>query len=114
MSDPIYVTDQLIADDIDAYTLFYRDLATNTFLPVWDVPNYDNQGSGMQTRPNPNDNTERFTFLGGPVTTDALQFRAASGDGSYSVCEIQVFAVPAPGAASVIGGALLMASRRRR
>jgi hypothetical protein len=45
----------------------------------------------MDTRPNPLDHTERKVFAE-PVTTDLLRFEAWSGDGMYSVSEIQVFA----------------------
>lgn len=50
------------ADDNDAYVVLYRNLDTGEFVPLWDVANYDAYGSGMQTRPNPDDNTERFVF----------------------------------------------------
>jgi hypothetical protein len=79
------------ADDNDAYLLFYRDLATGTWKPLGPVPVAG--GGGMQTRPNPADNTERMT-LARPVTTDALRFEATEGDLMYSVSEIQAFGIP--------------------
>lgn len=100
------------ADDNDAYTLLYRDIATDTWRVWWDVPNYDSFGNGMQTRPNPADDSARFSLP--EITTDALRFVAARGDNSYSVSEIQAFAVPAPGAAGMCAVLGLIALRRRR
>lgn len=101
------------ADDNDAYMLLYRNLDTGTFLPLWDVANFDNFGNGMQTRPNPEDNAERFAFPV-PITTDAIRIAATSGDSSYSVSEVQVFTVPAPSAIALLAMGGLVAVRRRR
>lgn len=100
-------------DDNDAYTLQYRDLATGVFLTLWDVPNYDQFGNGMLTRPDPDDDTEVFLF-GAPVRTDTVRLLAASGDNAYSASEAQVFIVPAPGAGVAVGFAALIVPRRRR
>lgn len=101
-------------DDNDAYTLLYRDINTGLFQTLWDIPNFDAAGNGMQTRPNADDNTERFFFPGGAVTTDMIRLVAASGDDSYSASEIQVFTVPAPGALALAATGMLLMGRRRR
>lgn len=87
------------ADDNDAYTLYYRIVGTTTYGVAWNVPDRDAWGYGMQTRPNPYDNNERYNLVT-PIVTDSLMFVAASGDNSYSVSEIQAYgsAVPIPGA----------------
>lgn len=84
-----YVIDSFIvqADDNDAYRIEYLD-AANNWLTAYDIPIIG--GFGLQTRPNPADNTEVFT-LGSPVITNRLRFTAVSGDGFYSVSEIQAF-----------------------
>lgn len=107
------------ADDNDAYRLLYLDGSDNTWKTAWDVPNFDALGWGMQTRPNPEDNLERFT-LANPITTSALKFMAVSGDNLYSVSEIQAFgaAVPSPSALVALTGmgvvGLIAIARRRR
>jgi RHS repeat-associated protein len=80
-------------DDNDSYSLQYRNLQTGEWLTLWEVPNYSALGNGMLTRPNPADDSERFTFPV-PILTDRIRFLAASGDNSYSVSEIQVFGMP--------------------
>jgi len=100
-------------DDNDAYVLLYHNLDTDLFEVLWDVPNFDEFGSGMQTRPDPENDAARFVFPGGPVVTDALRFAAVSGDGLNAVSEIQVFGVPSPGAALFFAAAALAARRRR-
>lgn len=90
----VYVIDSLIiqADDNDAYKLQYWDLDTNTWQLAWDVPNYDAFGWGMQTRPNPADDTEKYV-LPAPIVTNALRFEGnlSDGDKFFSVSEIQAF-----------------------
>ena len=88
------------ADDNDAYIIEYWD--GDSWELAWNVPNYDSYGSGMQTRPNPADDTQVYT-LDNPIVTNSIRFKAnpASGDNCYSVSEIQAYgsiAVPAPGA----------------
>ena len=108
------------ADDNDAYTLFYRDLTDNSFKVAWNVPNYDVYGgvnfTGMQTRPDPYHDTQRY-ILASPIVTDALQFVAASGDNSYAVSEIQAYGSAVPLPASMLlfapGLAGLAAIKRR-
>jgi hypothetical protein len=101
------------ADDNDAYLLQYRAPNSTTWLTLWDVPNYDAFGFGMQTRPDPENNLTRF-MLPAPVQATALRFTAVSGDDAYSVSEIQVFLVPTPGGAALLGLGGLLAFRRRR
>ena len=82
------------ADDNDAYLLEYRDLADNLWKPLWNIPNYDSRiVGGMVTRPDFGftDSNEWFEFS--PVTTDQVRFRATSGDGFYSVSELQLGAL---------------------
>lgn len=98
-------------DDNDAYTLLYRDLATGDWLTMWDVPNYDAFGSGMQTRPNPDNDSEVFMFAS-PVTTDRVRLVAASGDNSYSASELVL--IPAPGAAGLLVAGMFGVTRRKR
>lgn len=109
----VFVLDSAIAqcDDNDAYVLLYRNLDTGQFQPLWSIPAYG--GGGMQTRPNAADNAERFVFPA-PVTTDAIRIAATSGDNSYSVSEVQVFAVPTPSAIALLAMGGLVTARRRR
>lgn len=91
--DGTYTLDAAIvqADDNDTYLLSSRDSRSGAWVPLWEVP--VSSGGGLHTRPNPLDNTERRVFAS-PVTTDALRFEAASGDGMYSLSEIQAFGTP--------------------
>lgn len=94
-----YVINSMIAqaDDNDAYLITYHDVLTDSWKTAWDVP--ATGGWGMQTRPNPGDDSERYV-LSSSITADILRFYAVSGDNSYSVSEIQAYgsAVPLPGA----------------
>ncbi len=98
-----YVIDSLIvqADDNDAYQVEYWN--GSTWQTAWEVPNYDAYGAGLQTRPNPDDNNERY-LLPAPIITNKLRFSATSGDDSYSVSEIQAFGTPA----STTGAAFIL------
>jgi subtilase family serine protease/methionine-rich copper-binding protein CopC/type 1 glutamine amidotransferase len=80
------------ADNNDAYQLDWYDASDGTWKPLWTVPNYSDRGiSGMITRPDyPLTDSDEFHALAEPVTTDKLRLRAVSGDGSYSVSEIQL------------------------
>ncbi len=80
------------ADDNDAYVLSYWDLDSETWQVLWNVPNYDRYGWGMQTRPNPADDSERYA-LAAPIVTTALKFEGTvnSVDMWFSVSEIQAF-----------------------
>lgn len=80
------------ADDNDAYELFYWDRTADAWALAWAVPNYNVYGWGMQTRPNPADDTERYV-LPAPIMTDALLFRGnqADGDKLFAVSEVQAF-----------------------
>ena len=84
------------ADDNDAYNLYYWDQATSGWVLAWAVPNYDWSGTldnwGMQTRPNPDDDTERYV-LPSAIVTDKLKFECDMSDTDYdcSVSEIQAY-----------------------
>ncbi|MEN0020464.1 MAG: hypothetical protein AAF747_06240 [Planctomycetota bacterium] len=100
------------ADDNDAYELLGRNLTTGAFETIWDIPNFDNFGSGFQTRPNPEDVSEVF-FFAAPLTTDTIRIRSTSGDFARALGEVQVFVPAAPGVA-VLSAGLGFAARRRR
>jgi hypothetical protein len=71
-------------DDNDSYLLSYRDLDSEAWVDTWQAPCvYE---VGMQTR--------RFTF-DAPITTDAFRFEADTGDGMYSVSELEFYGTPA-------------------
>ena len=102
------------ADDNDAYILEYHDIALNEWRLLWDVPNFDVFGWGMQTRPDPSDDAAVHLF-DAAVLTDAVRFRATpgAGDGFNSVSEIQLFTVPAPATMALVGATGALARRRR-
>jgi len=100
------------ADDNDAYLLQYYDPDGQTWHTLWDVPNYDNYGWGMQTRPNPDDDGQWLQFAF-PVRTNKVRFSAAGGDNAYSVSEIQL-AVPEPATLLLLGlGAPILSAVRK-
>ena len=79
------------ADNNDSYLLSYRDLTTGDWTRLWEVPSAG--PFGMQTRPDPTNDSQRYAFTA-PIDTDALRFEADSGDGMYSASEIQVYGTP--------------------
>jgi len=85
------------ADDNDAYQLYYYDFETDSWEMAWAIPNYDivpdPSNWGMQTRPNPDDDTERYT-LPSPIVTGYLKLvgnDADSFDRLYAISEIQAY-----------------------
>lgn len=98
-----FVIDSLIvqADSNDIYRVEYWN--GSSWQTAWEVPNFDAYGTGLQTRPNPNDNTEKY-YLPTPIVTNKLRVYAILGDNLYSVSEIQAFGTPAssPGAAFIL------------
>lgn len=94
------------ADDNDAYILSYRDMTNNAWVTAWNIPNFDYIGNedawGMQTRPNPFDDLERYV-LAENIITDALRFEGASDtmDSLFSVSEIQAYGQPIPEPATI-------------
>ena len=102
------------ADDNDAYILSYWDLTTSSWELAWDVPNYDFLMSqnlwGMQTRPNPTDNNERYIIPGDNIITNALRLEGnvQDSDRYFSVSEVQAYgnAVAEPTTLLLIGTGL--------
>lgn len=92
-----YTLESLViqADDNDAYYLDYWD--GDSWERLWAVPNYNNYGWGMQTRPDPAHDIVRYD-LSESVTTSMLKFTGnlASGDKLFSVSEIQAYGTVTP------------------
>jgi hypothetical protein len=82
------------ADDNDSYILSYWNLGLADWDVAWSVPNYNPLGWGMQTRPNPADDGEKYD-LPTPIETDALRFEMNTPDSDDygAVSEIQAFGV---------------------
>ncbi len=78
------------ADNNDQYKLYYWNLDSENWELVWHLPT---KGSWvMYTRPNPNDNTERY-MLPENIITNALKFEGDmdNSDRLFSVSEIQAY-----------------------
>lgn len=99
------------ADNNDFYLMSYRDMDTGVFQMLWEIAPV--LGAGMRTRPNDDDNTAVFEFSQ-VVMTDTIRIQAVSGDNSYSLSEVQVFAIPAPASAMGAIGFGVFVMRRRR
>lgn len=80
------------ADDNDAYIVRYEAPGGGKKL-AWNVPNYDIFGTGMQTRPDPADDTAVHQLQGDIVATKLFVRAApnASNDRFFSVSEVQAF-----------------------
>jgi hypothetical protein len=93
-----YIIESLVAqvDDNDAYELYYWDLSLLDWQLLWHVPNYDIYNGinfwGMQTRPNPFDNNERYP-LATPVVTNSFLLKGdmTNSDRLFAVSEFQAF-----------------------
>ncbi|MBL9000655.1 MAG: hypothetical protein JNK25_05910 [Phycisphaerae bacterium] len=79
------------ADDNDSYQIQFRRPSDGSWLAVWTLPIAS--GGGMQTRPNPANDTQVFQ-LAAPVDADKIRVLAISGDNSFSVSEVQAFGAP--------------------
>ncbi len=92
------------ADDNDGYELYYLDISTGYWKLAWDIPNYDAWGMGMLTRPNPDDDTERYV-LPESITTTILKLKADMYNTDYflSVSEVQAYGVPEPATLLLLG-----------
>jgi len=104
------------ADDNDAYNLFYWDTAGGDWQLAWGIPAVG--GYGMQTRPNPTDDSEQY-LLASPIVMNRLKIEGdAYSDLLCSVSEVQAFgtttAVPAPGAILLVAVGAGVADRLRR
>jgi hypothetical protein len=104
------------ADDNDAYNLYYLPPG-GTWTLAYYVPNYDFEPFGMQTRPNPFNDTEQYT-LPAPITATAFRINGALNDGDrlFSVSEIQAYGtlVPEPGSSTLLTCGLILVARRIR
>jgi PEP-CTERM motif len=94
--DQVYSISGVIvqADNNDSYTLQYRSSSSGAWQTLWNVP-FAFNGGGVATRPN-TDQTTQYV-LATPVDVEAVKFFANSGDGDYSVSEIQLFGTSGTG-----------------
>lgn len=112
------------ADDNDSYELFYRKGRNAGWNLLWSIPNYDyylqQNFLGMQTRPDPFDNSAQYSLEAPVVATELMLRGGTHSDFLYSVSEIQAFGrpIPEPHTLFLVGtslfGHLLVASRRTR
>ncbi len=79
------------ADDNDTYQIQFRRPSDGSWLVVWTLPIAS--GGGMQTRPNPANDTQVFQ-LAAPVDADKIRVLAISGNNLFSVSEVQAFGAP--------------------
>lgn len=95
-------------DDNDAYLLEYWN--GSSWLTAWDIPNYDQLGWGLLTRPDVNDNSVAY-LLPTEIITSALRVSGnlSNGDNLFAVSEIQAYGynAPEPSMLLLLGSALL-------
>lgn len=79
----------------ESYVLSYWDLEEEVWKIAWNVPKGDIYATGMETRPDPLDNTVRYV-LPSPIVTGRLKFAGAATSGMhlYAVSEIQAWGRP--------------------
>ena len=100
-------------DNNDDYRLYYWNINSDIWELAWDIGNYSSWGWGMQTRPNPLDDTERY-LLPTSIVTDALKIEGVmtDSDGYFSVSEVQAYGILIPEPVSIcllaIGGLTLL------
>ena len=88
---PVEIRDiRIQGDDNDAYLLEYW--TGKKWELVWQIPNHDRHGWGLQTFPDPND-ADRLHHLHTPVVTSALRVSGdpTNGDKWFALSEVQAF-----------------------
>jgi len=117
LGGPVTINSLIVqGDDNDGYLVEYYD--GSSWQTAWDVPAVG--GWGMQTRPDPTDDTAAYT-LPSPITASELRISGVGGDSLYSISEVQAFGSSVPEAASTApllfgacSGLMLLARRFRK